>query len=105
MEGDRLLHVEVPVAPLVSAGRFEVLVGIADLLQMGMEGAVLIQQRVLGAAVDPEGMSRPISAPAGRSDAEPLATFAGAAAPATVAAPGAALATAGASRSIAFRSS
>ena len=46
---------------------------------------------VVGAAVDPEGMSRPISAPAGRSYAEPLAPFAGAAAPATVAAPGAAV--------------
>ena len=52
---DRFLNVQVPIAPLMRARRFEIFVRVADLLEMSVESAVLIQQRVLGAAVDAEG--------------------------------------------------
>ena len=54
MERDGLVHVQVPVGPVVAAGELLVLVRDVQRLQVLVEVAVLVEQEVVGPAVDPE---------------------------------------------------
>src|SRR6266567_299401 len=54
VEGDRFLHVLIPIVPRVRAREFLVLVRDAQLFQVAMEGAVLCQKAIFAAAIDPE---------------------------------------------------
>ena len=55
MEVDRLLDMQVPVSPVVFAGIFRVLVRNMQRFQMFMEIAVVVDEEILLAAVDPDG--------------------------------------------------
>ena len=54
-ELEGVFDVEVPVGPVVLAGVFEIFVGEVELVEVGVEFAVLFDEEVVGAAVDVEG--------------------------------------------------
>ena len=54
MERDGFLNVLVPVGPVMAAGELLVFVRDVQRLQVAMERPVLLQQEVVGAAVDQE---------------------------------------------------
>ena len=52
MKCDRLLHVFVPVRPVVSAGEFLVFMRNVQRLEMVMKRPVFFEQEIVGAAID-----------------------------------------------------